>query len=94
MAAFAESVVDDDQAGKWVGPPPAKGAVGDEPEQDRGGEVGVDEGDAAFGLEDAVAECLAGVGFAGGGASMRTQVAEVQAIPRLECSGRLALISV
>jgi hypothetical protein len=66
LAPFVESVVDDDEAGEGVGPPPLKCGVGDEADQDGGGKVGVDEGDAGFGLEDAVVQCLAGAGFAGG----------------------------
>ena len=66
VAGFSEPVVDDDEAGQRVGPPPAGSGIQDQAGEDGGGEESVDEGHPAFGLQHRVAEGSAGSGLAGG----------------------------
>jgi hypothetical protein len=92
VPAFAQAVEDDDESGEWVRPPPAERRVEREADQDRAGEVGVDERPSvrSTGFSSALPVWV----LAAARASMARQVTPVQAMPRRERCGCCAAISV
>ena len=62
-SGFADCIPDDDESGERVGPPPAEQSIERQADQDRGCEARVEQGDAAFGLQDWVVERPAGGRF-------------------------------
>ena len=63
LASFAGGDGSDDERGGRVGPPPAEGGVGCEPDEQRGGEVGAEHVLAALAVPGAGAELSGDAGF-------------------------------
>ena len=58
MYRFAGAVIEDDKRREWIGPPPTKQCIEEQPNKDRSCEVCINESDPSFGQQNLVLQLL------------------------------------